>query len=147
VTVEGEALGKPGTPEVARQMLRRLRGRRHKVRTALALITAEHEVTRQVVAPLTMRDYSDGEIDHYVATGEPLDCAGAYDIHRLGGALIASVEGCFSCIVGLPIVETARLLRAGGVDVPGDPADVCGRLYRRPCLAAAPATAGRCQSF
>ncbi len=156
VTVEGEALGKPGTPEVAHGMLRRLRGRRHAVRTALALVhpTGEAqgaggpggEAQGQVVAPLTMLDYSDIEITQYVATGEPLDCAGGYDIHREGGALIASVEGCFSCIVGLPIAEAARLLRSAGVDAPNDPAKVCADLYGRPCLAATASTRSRCLS-
>lgn len=145
VTVDGTALGKPGTPAAAVAMLRTLRGRRHTVRTAVALVAAAGTAASEVAAPLTMRDYSDDEIEAYVATGEPLDCAGAYDVHREGSRLIAEVEGCFSAIVGLPLVEAVRLLRRAGIAVVKDPAAVCGALYGRPCLAAAPDTAERCR--
>ena len=145
VTVDGLALGKPGVPDVAEEMLRTLRGRRHAVRTGLALIAASGQKTGEVAAPLTMRQYSDDEIAGYVATGEPLECAGAYDIHRRGGRLIASVEGCFSAIVGLPIVAAAGLLEDTGITAPRDPAAVCRRLYGRPCLAENPATASACR--
>ncbi len=138
------ALGKPGTPAVAVEMLRELRGRRHEVRTAMVVKTADGETSCSIRAPLTMRDYSDAEIAAYVATGEPLDCAGAYDIHKKGGSLIVSTEGCFSCIVGLPIAATAQLLREAGVPLPLDPAETCSDLYRRPCLAADPLTRPRC---
>ncbi len=144
VTVEGIALGKPGTVENARRMLRLLRGKRHAVRTGLALATAEGSCTAEVAAPLTMREYSDEEIDAYVVSGEPLDCAGAYDIHRQGGRLIADVEGCFSAIVGLPIVAAVQILKQAGVEVDADPVRVCSQLYGRHCLAADAATRPRC---
>ena len=144
VAIERTALGKPGTPDRAIEMLRRLRGRPHAVHTAIAVRSAHGESAACIVAPLTMRDYSDREIDRYVATGEPLDCAGAYDIHRLGGPLVASAEGCFSAIVGLPIAETCLQLARAGVDVTAEPADVCAGLYGRPCLAADRLTRPRC---
>jgi septum formation protein len=144
VAVDGTALGKPGTPERAAGMLRRLRGRRHAVHTAVAIHSGAGAAESCVVAPLAMRDYSDAEIERYVASGEPLDCAGAYDIHRLGGALVASAEGCFSAIVGLPIVETCRLLAQAGVALDAEPAAVCTSLYGRRCLAADALTRPRC---
>ena len=144
VTVGGIALGKPGTVENARRMLRLLRGKRHAVRTGLALTAANSSRTGEVAAPLTMREYSDEEIDAYVESGEPLDCAGAYDIHRQGERLIADVEGCFSAIVGFPIVAAVQLLKQAGVDVDADPVRVCTHLYGRQCLAADAATRPRC---
>jgi len=144
VVVGGVALGKPGTPENAVSMLRTLRGRRHAVHTAIAVVTEDGTRDSRVIAPLVMRDYSDDEVNCYVATGEPLDCAGAYDIHRLGGQLIASVAGCFSAIVGLPIAQTVGLLEQSGVTIPLDAAEVCSALYRRPCLASSMLTRPRC---
>ena len=144
VAVDGEALGKPHTPARALEMLRRLRGTRHTVNTGVSLRSTGAAQDSLVIAPLTMRRYSDEEIVEYVDTGEPLDCAGAYDIHRRGGALIESAEGCFSAIVGLPIAEACRLLTRAGVSLRKDPADVCGALYGRRCLAADPLTRSRC---
>jgi septum formation protein len=144
VTVDELALGKPESPEDAGRMLRRLRGKRHVVRTALAVASRGDIRVSEVPAPLTMREYSDEEIETYVASGEPLDCAGAYDIHRQGGRLIAHVEGCFSAIVGMPVVEAARLLRGVEVELERDPAVVCTQLYGRRCLAAEPATMFQC---
>ncbi len=144
VAVDGAALGKPGTPESASDMLRRLRGRPHAVHTAIAVHSSHATSAACIVAPLTMRDYSDDEIERYVATGEPLDCAGAYDIHRLGGALVAQAQGCFSAIVGWPIAEACRQLARAGLEVGAQPADVCAGLYGRPCLAANPLTRARC---
>ena len=146
VVLDGLGLGKPESPAAARAMLAALRGRRHAVRSAIALGHQGRLESAEVACPLLMRNYSDGEIEQYVAGGEPLDCAGAYDVHRLGGALVERVEGCFSTVVGLPIVETAQRLRAAGIPVPADPAAVCSSLYGRRCLAADPATATACRA-
>jgi septum formation protein len=136
-------------------MLARLRDRDHHVRTAVAVVPGSSAgagadgtgrlTTCEVVAPVRMGAYSDAEIARYVASGEPLDCAGAYDVHRLGGALVAAVGGCFGAVVGLPLVAAAALLRRSGVTVPEAAPAVCARLYGRPCLAADPATAARCR--
>lgn len=146
VALGSDALGKPGNPETARQMLAALRGRDHDVRSAVALAHQGQVTVTEVACPLTMRAYSDEEIKRYVATGEPLDCAGAYDVHRLGGALVERVDGCFSAVVGLPIVEAVRLLRLAGVSVQADPVLVCTTLYGRQCLAGASETADRCRT-
>jgi septum formation protein len=144
VDLQGTALGKPDGPAEAVEMLRRLRGRVHRVRSGLALAAGGTLLTCEVAAPVLMRPYADAEVERYVATGEPLDCAGAYDVHRQGGALVAAVEGCFSAVVGLPIVAATALLTEGGVDVPRAAAPTCTALYGRPCLAGAPETAERC---
>jgi septum formation protein len=145
VALGGRGLGKPGNPKTARQMLAALRGRDHDVRTAVALAYDGQISVTEVVCPLTMRAYPDAEIERYVATGEPLDCAGAYDVHRQGGALVKRVDGCFSAVVGLPIVEAVRRLAAAGVSVQANPVQVCTRLYGRRCLAGVPETAHRCR--
>jgi septum formation protein len=146
VALGRQALGKPGTPAAARQMLAALRGRDHAVRTAVAVVHHGRLQSAEVACPLRMRAYADDEIARYVASGEPLDCAGAYDVHRLGGALVERLDGCFSTVVGLPIVEAARLLRLAGITIPSDPAQVCTQLYGRPCLALQPETAHWCRA-
>lgn len=148
VILDGQALGKPGVPERAREMLRALRGRQHAVCTALALVPGGNGaglMTAQVSCPLVMRLYTDDEVDRYVSTAEPLDCAGAYDAHRGGGALVERYTGCFSAVVGLPLVETARLLTAAGISVDQDAAVVCTRLYGRRCQAERSETAFACR--
>ena len=119
VAVDGAALGKPADAEHARAMLRRLRGRRHEVITGVAVVDAATERAAQaaVTSRVTMADYGDDAIDAYVASGEPLDKAGAYAIQGAGGALVAGYEGSYSNVVGLPLTETVRLLRAFGVTV------------------------------
>ncbi|MGH2367905.1 MAG: Maf family protein [Chloroflexota bacterium] len=144
VVVDGQALGKPAGPPEARAMLRLLRGKEHVVRTGLALAHRGRLATAEVACPLLMRAYDETEIERYVASGEPLDCAGAYDVHRQGGALVARVAGCFSAVVGLPIAETARLLAGAGIRASHDPAVVCARLYGRACPAARQETAMAC---
>jgi septum formation protein len=117
VVVDGRALGKPASRDEARRMLRALRGRRHEVVTAVALVETPggREHADAVTSQVLMRPYGDGEIEAYVATGEPDDKAGAYAVQGLGGHLVARVEGCYTNVVGLPLRTTARLLRAAGL--------------------------------
>jgi septum formation protein len=121
VVIEGAVLGKPAGPDEARAMLRRLRGRQHEVITGVAVVEARtgRAETVAVVSRVRMADYDEAAIEAYVATGEPLDKAGAYAIQGAGGALVAGLEGSFSNVVGLPLAETARLLAAFGVPVRG----------------------------
>lgn len=124
VAIDGLALGKPADAEDARTMLRRLCGREHEVITGVAVVDA---VTGQsqsaaVVSRVRMAEYGEAEIDAYVATGEPLDKAGAYAIQGRGRTLVAELQGSFTNVVGLPLAETARLLAAFGVAVTGPPA-------------------------
>jgi septum formation protein len=116
VVIDGEALGKPRNAVEAASMLRRLRGRWHEVITAIAVVDAAtgREAAEAVITRVRMADYTDADIDAYVATGEPLDKAGAYAIQGRGGALVAGIEGSYTNVVGLPVDETRGLLQRLG---------------------------------
>lgn len=120
VTDAGEILGKPVDAADARDMLIRLRGRDHVVCTALTLLqladerTRITELTRTLV---TMRDYSDAEIDAYIATGDPFDKAGGYAIQHEGFHPVERIEGSYSNVVGLPVETLKAMLERIGVDV------------------------------
>jgi septum formation protein len=145
VVLDGDVLGKPRDADHARELLRRLSGRRHTVYTGLALmkqgirdrrLEIDHKNLEWpisnlqmslVASEVTIAELSDAEIAAYVETGEPLDKAGAYGIQGLGGRLVREVVGSYTCVVGLPLVETHRLLAAGGVTGLLEPAEA----YRR----------------
>lgn len=109
--VLGDAIfGKPADVDGARQMLARLAGRRHEVITAVALRFEEQVEVALSVSHVTMRKLTAGEIERYVATGEPFDKAGGYAIQGLAAAFITHLEGSYSGVMGLPLAETAALL-------------------------------------
>jgi MAF protein len=126
VIIDGDILGKPGDPAEAESMLRRLRGRTHQVYTGIAVFrSADGRLAADLcVTDVPMRDYSNGEIRDYVATGDPLDKAGAYAIQHPGFQPVARMSGCFSSVMGLPHCHLARLLKEFGVipgaDLPGN---------------------------
>ena len=136
VALGAEPLGKPTTSDVAVRMLQKLRGQAHAVRTGVAMVTGSGIVSGEVSTPLVMRKYSDEDIAAYVATGEALDCAGSYDARGGGGALISSISGCISSVVGFPILAIVGLMIDAGVDVPVNPVAACTSLYGRPCVGA-----------
>jgi septum formation protein len=109
VEVDKEILGKPASADDAASMLQRLSGRSHLVHTALALVTdgTAHEVVDS--ARVQFLDLDDKMIRWYVATGEPMDKAGAYAIQGLGGLLVAGVEGSPHTVVGLPVHRLPEL--------------------------------------
>ncbi len=112
VVVDGEILGKPADEADARRMLRLLAGREHFVITGICLRSAggvieDAETTRVRFLPL-----SEQEIDAYVASGEPLDKAGAYAIQGLASKFIDRIEGCYFNVVGLPMAKVYGFLRA-----------------------------------
>lgn len=115
VVLDGHVLGKPQGPAEARAMLGRLAGREHVVHTGLSVVApggAEAsgvEATGVVVRPL-----SKDEIEAYVATGEPLDKAGAYGIQGMGAAMVEAVRGCYFNVMGLPVARLLALLRELG---------------------------------
>ena len=92
-------------------MLRRLAGREHQVMTAVVLRVGPVLRTRLVRTRVSFRPLTDGEIASYVATGEPLDKAGAYGIQGRGGGLVDRVVGSYTNVVGLPMRETLELIR------------------------------------
>lgn len=111
VVLDGEILGKPLDPEAAAATLRRLAGRQHEVMTAVVLRTGHVLRSRLVRTRVSFRPLTDDEIAAYVATGEPLDKAGAYGIQGRGGALVDRVVGSYTNVIGLPMRETLELLR------------------------------------
>ncbi len=125
VVLDGEALGKPASPAQAAAMLRRLRGREHAVVTGLAAVDAGsgRTATAAETSRVVMASYPDAAIEAYVATGEPLDKAGAYAIQGAGRVLVAGWTGSFTNIVGLPLEAARRLLAEFGVPVPETPAE------------------------
>ncbi|MBM6688569.1 septum formation inhibitor Maf [Collinsella tanakaei] len=116
VAIDGELLGKPADAADAHRMLRELSGRTHQVATGVCLIVAG-DSTRAPhsfvdVTDVTFYDLTDEEIDTYVASGEPLDKAGAYGIQGVGGRLLVrGIDGDFYNVVGLPIAKTVRAIR------------------------------------
>lgn len=125
VVVDDQPLGKPADPADAAAMLRRLRGRTHEVLTGVAVVDAAtgREAAETVTTRVRMKAYSDAELEAYVATGEPLDKAGAYAVQGAGGALVDALDGSWSNVVGLPLEATAGLLRRFGAAVSAPPAD------------------------
>jgi len=119
VVLDGEILGKPVDDTDAKRMLRRLRGRTHEVLTAVVVVDPlTYERREEIVcSSVTIRDLSDAEIDAYVATGEPLDKAGGYAIQGEAASMVASVDGCYTNVVGLPLCTVGRLLRSAGVSI------------------------------
>jgi septum formation protein len=119
VICEGRIFGKPRDGAEARDMLLRLAGRTHQVVTGVAVVEAETgrvEVDAAVTA-VTMRALASTEAAAYVATGEPLDKAGAYAIQGRGALLVEWIQGDYSNVVGLPLPTLARLLRRFQFDV------------------------------
>ena len=117
VVLDGRPIGKPGSRDDARAMLRSLAGRSHEVVTAVALVEVPpgREVVEAVLSQVVMRACSEAAIEAYLSTDEPYDKAGAYAVQGAGGALVLRVEGCYTNVVGLPVTTTARLLRAFGL--------------------------------
>jgi len=112
VVIDGAVLGKPANPEHAVALLTRLVGRRHRVVTAVALAASDTLEIRQtaVESDVTMRPAAEEELRAYVATGEPLDKAGAYAVQGEGRRFIERIEGSESNVIGLPLEETLALL-------------------------------------
>lgn len=117
VTIDGLRLGKPKDADEAASMLRRLRGRTHEVLTGLAVLTPDGGAhTLHTCTRVTFRDFTEDELAAYLATGEPLDKAGAYGIQGLGGLLVAGIQGDYHNVVGLPVCRLGRMLLDFGVD-------------------------------
>lgn len=111
VALDGEILGKPGSREEAIAMLMRLSGRTHDVLTAVALVTNEGVFERLSESRVTFRALQPQECGAYWDTGEPRDKAGGYAIQGLGAVFVSGLSGSYSGVMGLPLFETAELLR------------------------------------
>ena len=130
VVVEGTVLNKPVDAADARRMLRRLAGRTHTVYTGVALLHTNRDDSLAldlVRSDVSMCALDDAEIAEYVATGEPLDKAGAYGIQGLGGQLVQHVAGSYTNVVGLPLEHVYHGLRAQGLGPAIEPASAFRR--------------------
>jgi len=115
--LDGEIIGKPRDAADAHAILGRLSDRRHRVLTAVAISDGERTRSRLSVSEVRFRTLSEHEIRRYVATGEPMDKAGAYGIQGHAAVFIEEIRGSYSGIMGLPLFETAALLEVFGYPV------------------------------
>ncbi|MFZ7259596.1 Maf family protein [Avibacterium avium] len=117
VVCDGQILGKPQNHAQAAQMLRLLSDRTHQVLTAVCVSLPDQKHSLVQTSQVTFKPLTEQEISAYIRTGEPMDKAGAYGIQGVGGIFISHIEGNFSGVMGLPVFETAELLRQVGVDL------------------------------
>jgi septum formation protein len=115
VVVDGEVLGKPTNAAVAARMLRMLSGREHTVFTAVAVSRGGELRSSVEEVVVRFRHLDDAEIESYIATGEPMDKAGAYGIQGFGATIVERVEGDYFAVMGLPLVRLVALLEDVGV--------------------------------
>ena len=131
-----QILGKPVDEADAEDMLRQLRGHVHQVYTAVAVLRLKdgaliHDVC---ITDVPMRDYTDAEILEYVASGDPMDKAGAYAIQNEDFHPVERLEGCYANVVGLPVCHVSRLLKQFGMPAPVKTVEVCGSQLGYACL-------------
>ncbi len=119
VVLDNKILGKPHTPERAKEMIKEMSGRAHSVITGFTIIDAKSgkKVSKAVESKVYFRKLTDEEIDAYVRTGEPLDKAGAYAIQEAGSVLIEKTEGDYTNIVGLSVPSLIEELKKFGVNL------------------------------
>ena len=118
VALAGGILGKPADREDAARMLRLLSGAQHRVLTAVALRFEDRFALAVSVSLVTIAALDAARIAAYVASGEPFDKAGGYGIQGRAGAFVERLEGSYTGVMGLPLCETARLLREFGLTAP-----------------------------
>jgi septum formation protein len=116
VVVDGDILGKPADPDEARRMLRRLSGREHVVFTAVAVAHGGRVASGVEEVTVRFRALGDDEIDAYVATGEPMDKAGAYGIQGYGATIVEGIDGDYFAVMGLALGRMVRLMGDLGIE-------------------------------
>ena len=118
VVLDGRVFGKPANPAEAREMLKSLRGREHQVMTGVSVVEAAagQAHTASQASTVTMREYTDEEIEAYVSSGEPMDKAGAYAVQDKSFRPAAHLDGCYTNVVGLPLCLVSNLLKDAGLD-------------------------------
>ncbi len=135
VAVDGDILVKPKDATEAAEMLRRLRGRGHQVYTGLAVLQApgRDPLTDCCVTDVPMRNYSEAEIEAYVASGDPLDKAGAYAIQHPGFHPVEALAGCYASVMGLPLCHLVRTLGKLGIQPMADVPSGCQAALQYAC--------------
>jgi septum formation protein len=119
VYAQGQVLGKPGGNGVARQQLRKLRGKTHRVLTAVTVGVGPGKrwLSALETTEVRFRAFSDEELEQYLGTGEPLDKAGSYGIQGWGGLLVETIRGRYDNVVGFPLVLVQELLAEVGASL------------------------------
>ena len=120
VVCEGKVLGKPHDADEAKQMLRLLSGRDHQVMTGMTVLRGDTAAVVTEVTDLHFRDLTDKEIDAYVASGEPMDKAGAYGIQGGAALFCQRLEGDYYNVMGLPVCRLAQVLKELAPELMGD---------------------------
>ncbi len=116
VVLGNKILGKPENESDAKAMLKALSGRVHQVCTGLCVCSKDKTLSMVSEADVRFYELSDEMIDAYIATGEPMDKAGAYGIQAIGSMLVKSIDGDYFTIVGLPVAKAARMLAEFGIN-------------------------------
>ena len=116
VSIDGQVLGKPRDRAEAERMLRALSGRQHTVYTGVTVLYNGTAETGSERTSVRFRPLTDGDITRYIATGEPMDKAGAYGIQGYGSVLVEGISGDYYNVMGLPVCRLARMLARFGVD-------------------------------
>ncbi|MDA1299135.1 MAG: Maf family protein [Proteobacteria bacterium] len=116
VLLDEKILGKPGDPAAAMEMLAALSGRVHRVMTGVALVRGNEQTNFAVETKVEFRTLSKEEIRKYCVSGEPFDKAGGYGIQGRGAVFVSRIDGSYSNVVGLPLMETAQALTGFGID-------------------------------
>ena len=117
VVLDGRALGKPRDEAHALEMLTALQGRRHTVRTGVTLRQGDKSLTQSEATDVCFRSASESELLAYIATGEPMDKAGAYGVQGKGALLVERLEGDFFNVMGLPVLRLSRMLEYFGISL------------------------------
>ncbi len=117
VVLDGAVLGKPADEREAFAMLSALSGNRHRVYTGVTVLRGEKRETCSEETIVEFRELEPDEISAYIATGEPMDKAGAYGIQGLGSLLVSRLEGDYFNVMGLPVFRLGRMLADFGVDL------------------------------
>ncbi len=119
IVLDNKILGKPHTPEKAKEMIKGMNGRAFSVITGFTIIDvkSDKEVSKAVESRVYFRKLTEKEIENYVRTGEPLNKAGAYAIQETGSVLTGKIEGDYTNIVGLPLPALIKELKKFGINI------------------------------
>ncbi|MGB9673634.1 MAG: Maf family protein [Anaerolineales bacterium] len=130
-----QILGKPRSPEEAQEMLIHLRNRSHQVMSAIALMNPNSGEFwgEYLVSNVLMRDYTDKEIDAYIASGDPFDKAGAYAIQHANFHPVRQLDGCYTNVMGLPLCKVAQLLSRVGFQTTVNIPQICAKMFSVEC--------------
>ena len=135
VTIDNEIIGKPGNAAEAVEMLKKLRGKTHQVCTTITVsnLDTSESIHELCSSDVPMRNYSDEEIDAYVASGDPLDKAGGYAIQHEGFHPVENFSHCFASVMGLPLCHLTRALRKFKVELNVDVPLMCQKFTNYQC--------------